>query len=572
MAENALYYGDNLGILRRYVADASVDLVYIDPPFNSNANYNVLFKEHDGASATSQIKAFDDTWHWDVVADRTYRELLKRADPVAQAIYAFYQLLGTSDMLAYLVMMAARLVELHRVLKPTGTFYLHCDPSASHYLKIVLDAIFGPTNFLSEIDWKRTGSHSSANRWGPVHDVILVYAKKRGTHTWNRPYVPLDEGHRKRHYGQVDADGRAYTHGELTAPGTRNGRSGVSWRGFDVATLGRHWCTTVEKLDELDRQGRIYFPPGGGWPRLVKYQEESLGRAIGDVWDDIPPLNMKARERLGYPTQKPEALLRRIVAASSNPGDIVLDAFCGCGTTVAAAQSLGRRWIGIDITHTAIAVISERLNAHFGAGTAPPPIGQPQTVEDARQLAKESPYAFEDWAVEMVGADQPARKRGSDKGIDGRRVFGLTPEGKPLEMLVSVKSGKTGPPDVRDLRGTMERVAAAIGLFITLQPPTKAMKEEALSAGYCDIPGYADDCPRMQILTIAELLEGEQPVFPIPIQAAPKQAKPRQPAEITPFQRPLPGTALIDASAQRPTKVHQIGAARTQRRKQQVAE
>ena len=237
-------------------------------------------------------------------------------------------------------------------------------------MKLLLDAVFGPEEFLSEVIWKRTGTHSSAKRWGPVHDVLLMYAKKRGSQVWNRPYVPLGAEHRRRHYSQTDAAGRVYTHGELTAPGVRNGRSGAVWRGHDVTAIGRHWMTTVERLDDLDTAGLIYFPKDGGWPRLIRYEEDSKGRALGDVWEDIPPINMQARERLGYPTQKPIALLERIVAASSNPGDVILDPFCGCGTTIDAAQALDRKWIGIDVTHLSIGLIKHRLVDRYGPAIA----------------------------------------------------------------------------------------------------------------------------------------------------------------------------------------------------------
>ena len=366
MPENHLYYGDNLDVLRRYIASESVDLVYLDPPFNSNATYNVLFKEHTGEKAASQIKAFEDTWTWDQEAARSYFETVQAGGEVANALQAFDTLLGDSDMMAYLAMMAPRLAELRRVLKPTGSIYLHCDPTASHYLKLLMDAVFGPEQMLNEVIWKRTGTHSSANRWGPVHDVILCYSRVAGRQTWNRPYLPLTERHRRRHYTLTDEQGRVYTHGELTAPGTRNGKSGLPWRGFDVTAIGRHWMTTVDKLDALDEEGRIYWPADGGWPRLVRYEDESKGRAIGDVWEDLPPINMRAKERLGYPTQKPEALLERIITASSDEGDVVLDPFCGCGTAVAVAHRLKRRWVGIDITHLAVNLMKHRLLNAFG--------------------------------------------------------------------------------------------------------------------------------------------------------------------------------------------------------------
>jgi len=565
---NALYYGDNLYILRKYIKDETIDLVYIDPPFNSKVDYNTFFKERDGTRAAGQIKAFEDTWHWDVRADRTYRELLRRADPIAQAMYAFYRLLGTSDVFAYLTMMAARLVELHRILKPTGSFYLHCDPAASHYLKVLLDAIFGPGHCRNEIIWKRTGAHSSAKRYGPVHDVILFYTKGE-TFTWNPQHQPYAPEYVRAHYTQVDGSGRRYMADNLTAAGKRNGSSGQPWRGFAPGEKGNHWKFAIETLERLDAEERIHWPANGGWPRYKRFLDTMKGLALQDIWTDIAPVNAKAIERIGYPTQKPIALLDRIIRSSSNEGDVVLDAFCGCGTAVAAAQERKRPWVGIDITHTAIEVIRDRLNKEFGEGTAPEPIGQPQTIEDAKQLAKDSPYAFEDWALELVGADQPAKKKGADKGVDGRRVIGFSMDGKPLEMLVSVKSGRASSPHVRDLRGTVEREGAAIGLFLTLQEPTKAMRDETLVAGPCELPGYIVDCPRMQILTIAELLDGEQPQLPalLPVASPPPKPRPTEAAPVTPFQRPLPGAAVVDVSkppTARPDRLRAVGGSRKQ--------
>ncbi len=534
METNVLYYGDNLDILRRYIPAESVDLVYLDPPFNSNRTYSAIFADESGRKSDAQIHAFEDSWHWGPTpeAHLAYLKnstLHQGAVPVgvSQLLAALEFGIGKTPMLAYLVEMAVRLIELHRVLKPTGSLYLHCDPTASHYLKIVLDSVFGPECFLSEISWKRTGTHSSANRWGPIHDVILVFARRSGRQTWVRPYVPLDDDYRRRHYARADEAGRPFTHAELTAPGTRNGRSGVPWRGHDVASLGRHWTTTVEHLDELDAEGKIYWPSEGGWPRLIRFEEDNKGRAIGDVWEDIPPLNMMARERLGFPTQKPSALLERIIAASSNPGDIVLDPFCGCGTALVASQKLGRRWIGIDITYLAIGVVRRRLQDSF---PELPPIhveGEPTEVEGARLLATQVPegrYQFQWWALDEVGA-LPAsgdHKKGSDTGIDGRITF-TGADGGLLQALVSVKSGKPKADDVRVLKAVCEREGAAIGIIVTLDEPTKPMQHEATIAGtyHSDVSGK--DYPRIQILSVADLLErGRRPLLP-PLVSAPLQ-------------------------------------------------
>jgi len=511
VAPNLLYYGDNLDVLRRHVGDASVDLVYLDPPFNSNASYNVLFAEKDGHDSAGQMQAFEDTWRWDEAAARVFAETVEQGGRVADVLLAFERFLGTNDMLAYLAMMAPRLVDLRRVLKPTGSLYLHCDPTASHYLKLLLDAVFEPNQFLSEIAWKRTGSHSSARRWGPVHDIIFFYARQAGDHVWNRPYVPLSEEHMKHHYRLADTEGRRYEHGELTGPGTRKGRSGVPWRGFDVTSLGRHWTTTVENLEVMYQEGRIYLPADGGWPRLIRYEDESKGRAVGDIWEDIPPLNMKARERLGYPTQKPVALLERIIEASSNSGDVVLDPFCGCGTTIEAAQRLGRRWIGIDVTHLAIGLIKTRLRDAFGDMARYEVVGEPTTAEDATALAETDKYQFQWWALGLVGARPVEQKKGADKGIDGRLYFHDGSK-ETRQIVISVKGGHLKATDVRDLRGVREREKAEIGALLSFEQPTKAMRTEAASAGFYDSPWGKH--PRIQLLTVADLLDGASLDYP----------------------------------------------------------
>jgi DNA modification methylase len=401
---NVLYYGDNLDILRgrdgqnrQYFPDESVDLIYLDPPFNSKRSYNLLFKDQHGVQAPSQMRAFDDTWTWARASDDYDAVVNGTVAPfrVQRALRALSDLLGTSEMMAYLAMMTPRLMEMHRVLKATGSLYLHCDPLASHYLKIVLDTIFGPTNFRSEIVWKRTSAHSSAKRYGPVHDVLLFYTKS-DAFTWNQQYEPHDPAYVASHYRNEDAHGR-FMPDNLTAAGVRSGSSGQPWRGFEPAKKGNHWKFTIDNLERLDKEGRIYWPAAGGWPRYRRYLHEMQGVPLQDTWTDIPPINAKAAERLGYQTQKPLALLKRLIAASSNPGDVVLDPFCGCGTAIDAAQELGRAWRGIDITHLAIDVITTRLagryDIHPGKGYAL--VGVPRDIEDARKLAKENPEQFE---------------------------------------------------------------------------------------------------------------------------------------------------------------------------------
>lgn len=511
---NHLYYGDNLTVLRESIRDETVDLIYLDPPFNSNANYNVLFRGPSGAQSQAQIEAFEDTWHWNDAAERAFDEVMQgRNSDVANMLRAMRSFLHDNDMMAYLTHMAVRLVELHRVLKPTGSIYLHCDPTASHYLKLIMDGVF-QGGFQSEVVWKRSGTHSSARRWGPVHDLVLFYSKSLdGTHIWNRIFEPYDEEHLKRHYRQVDADGRKYEHGELTGPGTRNGRSGLPWKGFDVTSIGRHWTTTIDKLDEMHAAGKIYLPKDGSWPRVIRYLDESKGRAVGDIWTDIPPLNMQAKERLGYPTQKPVALLERILSASSKPGDVVLDPFCGCGTTVHAAQKLGRQWIGIDITHLSISLIENRLKDAF-PGIAFEVHGTPKDLEGARDLAERDKYQFQWWAVSLVDAVPfGGKKKGADGGIDGH-IFFRSGAKTTEKAIVSVKGGGVGVKDIRELIAVVDRERAKIGVYISLAPPTEPMRKEAAGAGLYDTQS-GKKVPKIQIFTIEELFSGKKPDIPM---------------------------------------------------------
>lgn len=552
---NALYYGDNLTILRRYIRDESVDLIYIDPPFNSNANYNILFKEQDGSRAAAQIKAFTDTWRWDQGASEAYDELMAYGGKIAQAMQAFRQLLGTSDMLAYLTMMAPRLVELHRVLKPCGSFYLHCDPAASHYLKIVLDSIFGPGRFRNEIVWKRSSAHNDTKQgsqhYGRVHDAVLFYTKSDAA-IWNPQYAGYDQSYIESHYSLVEPDtGRRYTLSDITGPGGE-AKGNPS---YEVMGVTRYWRYSRDRMAELIAEGRIVQSRPGAVPRQKRYLDEMPGVALGSVWTDIPPVNSQAAERLGYPTQKPLPLLERIIQTSSNPDDVILDAFCGCGTAVSAAQRLGRRWIGIDITYAAITVIRNRLIDEFGEQVVPRPIGEPETLFEASVLANTDRYQFQWWALGLVGARPTVEKKGADQGIDGRLYFDDEDTGYSKEILLSVKSGPIPSGHIRELRGTIERENAPIGVLLTLHQPTRAMLKEAASAGTYDSPRWGRRYPRLQIVTIAELLNGATIKCPPLSQMNRTYAKaPRhkQPAES--FQRPLSGVNIVDVSRRDETR------------------
>ena len=511
---NLLYYGDNLKVLRNreYFPDACVDLIYLDPPFNSNANYNVLFAEQDGAKAASQIKAFEDTWVWDDSAAAAFEEVVETGGRVAEVMRAFRTFLGQSNMMAYLAMMAPRLVELHRVLKPTGSIYLHCDPTASHYLKLLMDAVFGPERFLNEIIWKRTSAHASAKRYGPVHDVLLYYSKS-ATFTWRPQYRPYDPDYVETFFDQTDPDGRRWKRTDLTGAGIRHGETGLPWQGIDVTAKGRHWGVPPARLDLLVKEGRIHWPAkSGGMPRLKQYPEDLPGVPLQDVWTDIRPLHNLADERLGYPTQKPGELLERVILASSHEGDVVLDPFCGCGTTIAVAQQLKRAWIGIDITHLAIGLIRHRLDGPRPGSAAETyrVIGEPETLPDAAELAANDPYQFQWWALNQVGAMPIEKKKGGDKGIDGRLYFHDEKRGRTKQVIISVKAGHVNPSQVRDLRGVLDREQADIGVLICLEAPTKGMVKEASSAGFYHSSSWNSRHPRLQLLTVAELLEGKQ--------------------------------------------------------------
>jgi DNA modification methylase len=518
MKTNVLYFGDNLEILRNreYFSDECIDLIYLDPPFNSKKDYNILFKENGGVESEAQIQAFTDSWHWTQSAQDTYQDIVTSGPvKVRDLIGALHQALGNNDVMAYLVMMTARLIELHRVLKSTGSLYLHCDPTASHYLKLVLDQIFGPTNFRNEIVWKRSDAHSDvgqgAKHYGRIHDSIFFYVKS-DKHTFNKVYNPLPASTVENWYRYVEEEtGRYFNKADVTAPGgAAKGNPYYDWKG-----IKRYWRFSKEKMEALDKQGLLVYSKSGV-PYLKRYLDESKGIPLQCWWDDIKMLRgiHKDAERLGYETQKPLALLERIIQASSNEGDIVLDPFCGCGTAVVAAQKLNRKWIGIDITHLAIALMRNRLKDSFNIDAEV--VGEPVDLTSARALAQEDRYQFQWWALSKVKA-RPAgeKKKGADKGIDGVIHFIDDPTSKPKRVVVQVKSGHVGVKDIREL----ETVAAneAIGVLITLEQPTNPMQVEAVAAGYYHSPIWDRDYPKIQILTIEELLHGK--TIDMPLQA-----------------------------------------------------
>jgi DNA modification methylase len=438
--------------MRRHLSDESVDLIYLDPPFKSNVDYNVIFEEKSGTKAAAQIKAFEDTWEWDTESERAFEAVVEQGGRLSQLLQAFRQFLGESDMMAYLSMMAPRLQEMHRVLKPTGSIYLHCDPTASHYLKLVLDAIFGKVQFRNEVIWWYRKWGKPKSHFLRSHDVLLFYAKGPDQH-FKILNVPLSPSTIKRFGG---------------------------------------------KRQDFADEART---------RKIATDKESEGGIRSDVWTHnlIPAASA---ERLGYPTQKPIALLKTIIEASSNPGDIVLDPFCGCGTAIDAAERLERRWIGIDITALAVNLIKRRLADTYTdkiTGTYDV-IGEPVSVADAERLAVQDPYQFQFWALGLVLARPAEEKRGADQGIDGRLYF-HDGEKQTKQIIISVKAGQhVSVAMIRDLRGVVQREKADMGVLISMVEPTKPMRAEAASGGFYVSP-MGGKHQRIQILTIPELLK-----------------------------------------------------------------
>lgn len=504
---NKLWFGDNLSILREEVASESVDLVYLDPPFNSNANYNVLFRTPDDEAASAQVEAFRDTWTWGSEAEWAFEEILRTGGGVTSIIHALRSALGESDMMAYLVMMAQRLHELRRVLKPTGSIYLHCDPTASHYLKILMDSIFGVRNFGNEIIWRRQNAKGLAStRFAKNHDVILRFTKS-DKWIWNAQHTEHSEGYLNAFYKYKDADGRVYRLADLTNP--NKNRPNLTYEFLGVT---RVWRWTKERMQKAYEDGLVVQSKPGSVPALKRYLDQQQGNPVDDIWADILPIQAQAQERLGYPTQKPVALLERIISASSNPGDVVLDPFCGCGTTVAAAQAVDRQWIGIDVAYHAIRVIEDRLadmpgKVEYNLG------GIPRDFASAVRLAERDKYQFQWWANYLVGVQALKEiRKGPDRGIDGQMFFMNGPRGWG-RVLTSVKGGQhIGVKDVREFKAVISRENAEMGLFICLREPTREMRSEAASFGFVDTAhGHL---PKLQIVSIERWFSGERPALP----------------------------------------------------------
>ena len=515
---NALFFGDNLHVLRSgRIAAESVDLVYLDPPFNSNANYNVLFRSPTGDKSRAQIQAFEDTWHWGEEAEIAYSEAMAAGTGAAPIIRALKSFLGTNDMMAYLVMMAVRLIELRRVMKSTGSLYLHCDPTASHYLKVLLDGVFGPQNFRNEVVWLRSknpkGSQHVNTKYSPHTDSLLYYVKSPAAPPLSEEIrIILSPEEIAEKYSNEDKFGR-WVDGPILRSSSMGPRPNLvyEYKGFTPGEAG--WRVNIHQLQEIDRAGNLYWTATGG-PRRKFRPGDDRGNPVGNFWGDISPVNSQAEERIGYPTQKPLKLLERVVLASSKPGDVILDPFCGCGTAVHAAQRLGRSWIGIDITHIAIQIIEDRLRRYFPAIKAKI-VGRPADLEGARDLARRDKHEFQSWAVWLAGGWPVGgiEKKGMDRGVDGEFYYksSSTDEGR---AIISVKGGQhISPQMVRDLKGTREREGADLAVFVTLETPTSEMRREAAAGGILPDSG-PEPTPRIQIMTVADLLNGVKPRRP----------------------------------------------------------
>ncbi|CAN5451351.1 site-specific DNA-methyltransferase [soil metagenome] len=576
LGQNKLYYGDNLNVLRKYISTDSVDLCYIDPPFNSKRKYNQIYK-NIGKEDQAQAQAFIDTWTWDEAAEKGLQEIQENESSIFPSqtmdlVRGLVSVLGKGALLSYLVNMALRIAEIYRVLKPTGSFYLHCDPTASHYLKIIVDSIFCSRTgeFQSEIVWRRTGSHNKLERFGPIHDIIFFYTKS-SEYTWNHPKRAFMTGHINENFVKDSKGYRTDYYGNvLTGSGIRGGESGETWRGFNPTSKGRHWAipgavlqdieedlsalSQHQKLDRLHELGFIKIVEGQAWPIYERYLNAKDGQALSDIWafqpytngtvfgsnlgidEEVRWLSTKDSERLGYPTQKPEGLLERIIAASTEKGDIVLDAFCGCGTTVAVAEKLNRKWIGIDITYQSISVILKRFQDSYS-----PEVlanielnGVPKDIESAIALANKKEdkvrKEFEKWAVLSFSDNKAAinEKKGGDGGVDGvGYMVDLDSKNQPtnVKVILSVKSDKKLDPKIlRELYGAMQINGSPKGYLITLYKHENLVKA-AKQYGLYKNRLIDKDFPALEVICVKDILDGKRMDLPNPREVLKKASR-----------------------------------------------
>jgi site-specific DNA-methyltransferase (adenine-specific) len=486
-----------------------IDLIYIDPPFNSKRNYNVLFESIDLKDATAQKQAFADTWSNYAYID-TLNEIGNLDKDLHEFLTTLHHIRISDSAVAYITTMAIRIHYMHKLLKDTGNFYLHCDPTMSSYLRLICDLIFGEKNFRNEVIWKRTSGHNDSVGYGNIHDVIFYYNKSNKP-LWVEQFQPYNEDYVKTYYRYKDIDGRRWMSDNLSAKGLSGGGYEYEWRGINGL-----WRCPISTMKKLDDEGRIYYTKNG-IPRRKRYLDEMRGIPCQDIWMDIEALRSWHEERLEYPTQKPVALLERIIKASSNEGDIVADFFCGCGTTIAAAEKLNRKWIGSDISHLAIRLIVKRLVDTYGLGIKHniEIKGFPKDVGSAKELSlgKGGRMEFQEWVIEALLGGIVNPKRTADGGWDGYMTFEM-PDKKEF-VLIEVKSGGLTLNNFRGFVQTIDREKAAIGIMVCFEEQvTKEMRKIAKEAGYYRKEMFDDRYPRIQIMTIEELLNNQTPKMP----------------------------------------------------------
>lgn len=509
---NHLYFGDCLDVLRdlkENYPQPFIDLIYIDPPFNSKRNYNVLFESMDMKDANAQKQAFADTWTNVAYMDELHM-LAEMHKDLYDVLTAFSKAKSISDSaVAYLTTMALRILYMHKLLKDTGSFYLHCDPTMSAYLKLVCDMIFEEKNFKSDITWQRTGAHSDSKNFANNADSILYYTKSL-KYNFSTQYQPYKSEYLKR-YKYNDTKGN-FLDRDLTAGGLSGGGYEYEWKG-----ITKVWRCPVETMKRYEIEDKIYYTKNGT-PRLKQYLSEMEGVPCTSVWTDISPINSQSQERLGYPTQKPETLMERIIKASSNEGDVVADFFCGCGTTIAVAQKLNRKWLGADISHLAIRLIVKRLVDSYGEGVKHniKIHGFPADVASARELAEKTDKGrilFQEWVIEVLLNGVVNEKKVADGGFDGYLTY-QTQAGKEF-VLIEIKSGKVNVTNIREFVQVIDKQNANAGIFVCFESTvTKEMLKEAKHAGHIKIGNVEFGQDKIQIITIEQLMSNHYPNLP----------------------------------------------------------
>ena len=540
--QNKLFYGDNLEILRKFIKDESIDLCYIDPPFNSKRAYNQIYK-NIGQEDKAQAQAFIDTWTWDAAAEQGLTEILSNFGGLftkqsISLIIGLEKVLGKDSLLSYLVHLTLRIAEIHRVLKSTGTFYLHCDSTASHYLKLILDSLFCARQgeYLNEIIWKRAETvkgnfGQGTKRFDPNTDTLFYYSKMNGQNIYNQPFKEYSEDYIKQFYKYVEpGTGRKYRLISMTGPGG----AAKGNPQYEVMGIVRYWRYSKQKMGELIKQGLVVQTSPKAVPQKKQYLDEGKGVAVQSLWDDIRALHATDSERLGYPTQKPEALLDRIIKASTNKGDVVLDAYCGCGTTIAVAEKLDRKWIGIDITYQSISLVLKRLEEHFGISTIRnlELNGVPEDFESAKALAHKKDdrtrKEFEKWALLTYSNNRAVinEKKGGDGGIDGTVFMMDSHSGEEIykDVIFSVKSDlKLNPSVIRDLYGTIQREGAVMGILLTLYPMANLVKESK-KYGVYENKMFGHTYPKIEVISVEEILNGKTMKLPTSLNVLKKAA------------------------------------------------